>query len=118
VLTVSPSFYLGRCESPLGSYSNDSHEPSPARPSRLPAAPEIREGGAKRGGPVAGQWRYELNGRGNTATDFAFESEVFLHSGFLHGECDGSLCPRRGRHASIACEGEKFRFARSLFRSA
>jgi hypothetical protein len=70
------------------------------------------------GAPVAGQWRYELNGRGNTATDFAFEREVFLHSGFLHGECGGSLCPRRGRHASIACEGEKFRFARSLFRSA
>ena len=28
VLTVSPSFYLGRCESPLGNYSNHSHEPS------------------------------------------------------------------------------------------
>ena len=50
VLTVSPSFYLGRCESPLGNYSNHSHEPLRATPLRLPAAPEIREGGAKRGG--------------------------------------------------------------------
>jgi hypothetical protein len=29
-----------------------------------------------------------------TATDFAFESEVFLHNGFLHGECGGSVSPR------------------------
>src|SRR6266576_5436512 len=26
VLSVSPSFYLGRCKSPLGNYSNRSHE--------------------------------------------------------------------------------------------
>ena len=41
MLTVSPSFYLGRCELPLGNYSNHSHEPLPATPLRLPAAPEI-----------------------------------------------------------------------------
>ena len=50
VLTVSPSFYLGRCESPLGNYSNHSREPLRAAPLRLHAAPEIREGGAKRVG--------------------------------------------------------------------
>ena len=49
MLTVSPSFYLGRYESPLGNYSNHSHEPLRATPLRLPAAPEIREGDAKRG---------------------------------------------------------------------
>jgi hypothetical protein len=50
VLTVSPSFDLGRCESTLGNYSNHSHEPLRATPLRLPAAPELREGGAKHGG--------------------------------------------------------------------
>ena len=53
MLSVSPSFYLGRCESPLGNYSNHSHEPLRATPLRLPAALEIREGGAKRGAAVA-----------------------------------------------------------------
>ena len=57
LLTVSPSFHLGRCESPLGNYSKHSHESLRATPLWLPAAPEIREGGAKRVGgrrrPVA-----------------------------------------------------------------
>jgi hypothetical protein len=64
----------------------------------------------------------------HTATAFAFESDVFLHSDV---ERDCSAC-RMGLFAlrmvrlrwssmgppSVACEGEKFRFIRSLFRSA
>jgi hypothetical protein len=50
MLTVSPSFYLGRYESPLGNYSNHSHKPLRTTPLRLPAAPEIRERDARRGG--------------------------------------------------------------------
>ena len=53
VLTVSLSFYLGRCESPLGNYSNHSHEPLGATPLRLPAAPEIHEVGVKCGGALS-----------------------------------------------------------------
>lgn len=47
VLTVSPSFYLGRYESSLGNYSNHSHKLLRAKPLRLSAAPEIRERDAK-----------------------------------------------------------------------
>jgi len=66
MLTVSPSFYLGRYESPLGTHSDHSHEPLRETPLRLPAAPEIREVGAKRGGGVA----HKRHGyRGSGATD-------------------------------------------------
>ena len=52
---------------PLGNYSNHSHEPLRATPLRLPAAPEIREGGARRG---AGGRRPQGDGyRGSGATD-------------------------------------------------
>lgn len=47
VLTVSPCFHLGRRESPLGNYSNHSPKPLRATLLRLPAALEVRVGGAK-----------------------------------------------------------------------
>ena len=92
MLTVSPSFHLGRCELPLGNYSNHSHQPLRATPLRLPAAPgDSRKRCEAWGGrrPVAaslceaweasptgrrlqGQWRYGLNGRrpANSMTDY------------------------------------------------
>jgi len=65
VLSVSPSFYLGRCESPLGNYSNHSREPLRATPLRLPAALEIREGGAKHDGVVTCS-RFDMRSVGAT----------------------------------------------------
>ena len=68
MLTVPPSFYLGRCESALGNYSNHSHEPLRATPLRLPAAPEIREAWGRRR-PVAASlceaWGRRPQGDGN-----------------------------------------------------
>ena len=68
VLTVSPSFHLGRCESPLGNYSNDSHEPLRATPLRLPAAPGDSRKRCEawtfpHRATATGAWRTGFNGR-------------------------------------------------------
>jgi len=58
-----------------------------------------------------------VQGEIHTATDFAFESAVLLHSDeneiaprsgwvFLHGEWGGSVGPRWVRHPSVGCENE------------
>ena len=51
VLSVSPSFYLGRCKSPLGNYSNRSHERLRGTPLRLPAAQGFAKAVRSVGGP-------------------------------------------------------------------
>ena len=93
VLTVSPSFYLGRCESPLGNTESfltsrcERHHCGCLPPRSFAKAVRSMGGRGRRtcsrfavrsvaasptGRRLQGQWRYGLNGRGhaNSLTDY------------------------------------------------